>query len=98
MRISDWSSDVCSSDLLAERRGYDREAGAAAEGPHRSAMAVWPAGKGQAAEQCSTGEQKALLIAITLANARLIRAPRQMPPLMLLDEVFAHPDDRKRDG
>src|SRR3546814_15766715 len=61
-------------------------------------MAVWHAGKGQAAEQCSTGEQKALLIAITLANARLIRARRQMPPLMLLDEVSAHLDARRRES
>ena len=82
--------------LLAERRGIDREAGAATEGPHRSDMAVWHADKDQPAAQCSTGEQKALLIAITLANARLIRARRAMAPLMLLDEVSAHLDARRR--
>lgn len=84
--------------LLASRRGIDREAGAAVDGPHRSDMAVWHAGKGQAAEQCSTGEQKALLIAITLANARLIRVRRQVAPLMLLDEVSAHLDAGRRDA
>ncbi len=82
--------------LLAEKRGIDREAGAATEGPHRSDMAVWHAEKDQPAAQCSTGEQKALLIAITLANARLIRARRGMAPLMLLDEVSAHLDVRRR--
>ncbi|MEK9971012.1 MAG: DNA replication/repair protein RecF [Ferrovibrio sp.] len=82
--------------LLAERRGIDREAAAATEGPHRSDMAVWHAEKDQAAAQCSTGEQKALLIAITLANARLIRARRGIAPLMLLDEVSAHLDGRRR--
>jgi DNA replication and repair protein RecF len=82
--------------LLAERRGIDRDAGAATEGPHRSDMAVWHADKDQPAAQCSTGEQKALLIAITLANARLIRARRAMAPLMLLDEVSAHLDGRRR--
>jgi len=82
--------------LLAERRGIDREAGAATEGPHRSDMAVWHADKDQPAAQCSTGEQKALLIAITLANARLIRARRGIAPLMLLDEVSAHLDGRRR--
>lgn len=82
--------------VLAERRGIDREAGAATEGPHRSDMAVWHAEKDQPAAQCSTGEQKALLIAITLANARLIRARRQMAPLMLLDEISAHLDARRR--
>ena len=59
-------------------------------------MAVWHAEKDQPAAQCSTGEQKALLIAITLANARLIRARRGMAPLMLLDEVSAHLDIRRR--
>jgi DNA replication and repair protein RecF len=82
--------------MLRERRNIDRDAGAATEGPHRSDLAVWHAEKAQAAEQCSTGEQKALLIAITLANARLIRARRQMAPLMLLDEVSAHLDGRRR--
>lgn len=82
--------------VLAGRRGIDREAGAATEGPHRSDMAVWHAEKDQPAAQCSTGEQKALLIAITLANARLIRARRQMAPLMLLDEISAHLDARRR--
>lgn len=81
---------------LAERRGIDREAGAATEGPHRSDMAVWHAEKAQAAEHCSTGEQKALLVAITLANARLIKVRRQAPPLMLLDEISAHLDARRR--
>lgn len=82
--------------LLAEKRGIDREAGAATEGPHRSDMAVWHADKDQPAAQCSTGEQKALLIAITLANARLIRARRAIAPLMLLDEVSAHLDVTRR--
>jgi len=82
--------------MLAERRGIDRDAGAATEGPHRSDMAVWHADKDQPAAQCSTGEQKALLIAITLANARLIRARRGIAPLMLLDEVSAHLDSRRR--
>jgi DNA replication and repair protein RecF len=82
--------------LLTEKRGIDRDAGAATEGPHRSDMAVWHADKDQPAAQCSTGEQKALLIAITLANARLIRARRGIAPLMLLDEVSAHLDGRRR--
>lgn len=82
--------------LLAARRGIDREAGLATEGPHRSDMAVWHADRDQPAAQCSTGEQKALLIAITLANARLIRARGNIAPLMLLDEVSAHLDGKRR--
>ena len=83
-------------DLLAERRGIDREAGAATEGPHRSDMLVWHRERDRAADGCSTGEQKALLIAITLANARLIRERKGAAPLLLLDEVSAHLDATRR--
>ena len=52
------------------------------------------AGKGQPASACSTGEQKALLIAITLAHADLLQDSR--PALLLLDEVAAHLDPLRR--
>jgi DNA replication and repair protein RecF len=48
------------------------------------------------ADQCSTGEQKALLIGIILAHARLMRAERGAPPVLLLDEVAAHLDENRR--
>jgi len=82
--------------LLQERRFIDRDAGAATEGPHRSDLAVWHCAKEQAAEHCSTGEQKSLLIAITLANARLIRERKSFAPLLLLDEISAHLDATRR--
>ncbi|HLI21384.1 MAG TPA: DNA replication and repair protein RecF, partial [Stellaceae bacterium] len=47
-------------------------------------------------QQCSTGEQKALLLSILLAQARLIAAARGAAPLMLLDEVAAHLDAERR--
>jgi len=57
---------------------------------------VFHAEKGIAAEAASTGEQKALLIAILLAQAGLQRAVRGEPPLLLLDEVAAHLDSVRR--
>jgi DNA replication and repair protein RecF len=51
---------------------------------------------GQAAEQCSTGEQKALLIAILLAQARLQKIQRGFAPVLLLDEIAAHLDRQRR--
>jgi DNA replication and repair protein RecF len=54
------------------------------------------AGTGVAAAQCSTGEQKALLIAILLANSRLQAALRGVAPIMLLDEIVAHLDRERR--
>jgi DNA replication and repair protein RecF len=81
---------------LAESRSGDAAAGGAAIGPHRSDLAVRHAEKNIAAEAASTGEQKALLIAIVLAQAQLQRRDRGMAPLLLLDEVAAHLDAARR--
>ncbi len=81
---------------FAELRRLDAETGGSAEGPQRSDLKVRFGGRDLPAEQASTGEQKALIIAITLANARLIRDHRGQPPLLLLDEVAAHLDDGRR--
>ena len=81
---------------LAANRGADAAAGGAVLGPHRSDLAVTYADKGIAAEDASTGEQKALLIAIVLAQAALQRASRGEPPVLLLDEVAAHLDEARR--
>lgn len=81
---------------LAASRRQDAETGGAALGPHRSDLAVRHVAKDMPAALCSTGEQKALLIAIVLANARLMAAERGTPPLLLLDEVVAHLDAHRR--
>lgn len=83
---------------LAENRRADAAAGGATLGPHRSDLAVRHAGKAMPAEHCSTGEQKALLIGIVLANARLLTASRGLPPVLLLDEVAAHLDSLRREA
>lgn len=81
---------------LEETRRQDGESGRTAEGPHRSDLAVRYAEKDIAAAEGSTGEQKALLIAITLATARLMAAARGAAPVLLLDEVVAHLDAGRR--
>ncbi len=63
-------------------------------GPHRDELLVTMAGKDQPAALCSTGEQKAMLIAITLAHAGLAAGER--PGILLLDEVAAHLDPLRR--
>ncbi len=77
-------------------RARDRAAGRTLEGPHRDDLAVTMAGKGHAAERCSTGEQKAMLIAVTLAHAGL--AAQGRTGLLLLDEVAAHLDPVRREA
>ena len=81
---------------LHENRRRDAEAGGAALGPHRSDLAVRHAARDLPASSCSTGEQKALLIAIVLATARLLALDRGAPPILLLDEVVAHLDETRR--
>ena len=81
---------------LAEGRGRDMAAGRTLIGPHRSDLGAVYSAKGVAAAQCSTGEQKALLISLILANARAIKAEIGVAPILLLDEVAAHLDAARR--
>ncbi len=81
---------------LRESRMVDARTGGAATGPHKADLAVTYAAKDMPADQCSTGEQKALLIGITLAHSRLMAAERGAPPILLLDEVAAHLDENRR--
>ena len=85
-------------ESLAASRDADGASGGAATGPHRSDLRVWHLARDRPAEQCSSGEQKALLIAVVLANARMQAAERGRVPLLLLDEVVAHLDRRHREG
>ena len=81
---------------LSEGRARDLAAGRTLCGPHRSDLvAVWAA-KGVAARDASTGEQKALLISLILANARALAEETGAPPILLLDEVAAHLDTGRR--
>ncbi|MEL7189340.1 MAG: DNA replication/repair protein RecF [Pseudomonadota bacterium] len=79
---------------LARARPRDRAAGRALTGPHRDELEVVMASSGQPAASCSTGEQKAMLIAITLAHGVLASSGR--PSILLLDEVAAHLDPVRR--
>jgi DNA replication and repair protein RecF len=81
---------------LAANRPADQARGETAIGAHRSDFAVTDADKGVPASLASTGEQKALLVAIVLAAARLIAAERRRAPILLLDEVAAHLDGDRR--
>ncbi len=81
---------------LAESRRRDLMAGRTLIGTHRSDLRAVYAAKGVAAAQCSTGEQKALLVSLILANARALAERTGDPPILLLDEVAAHLDEQRR--
>jgi DNA replication and repair protein RecF len=85
------------SELLRDVRGRDSGAGRALDGPHRSDLLARHAAKDMPADQCSTGEQKALLIGLSLAQARaLADDPGAGPALILIDEAAAHLDSIRR--
>ena len=90
---------IMQADLAAalkQGRARDRAAQRTLIGPHRDELSVTMAGKDQPAAACSTGEQKAMLIAIVLAHAGLLGTER--PRLLLLDEVAAHLDPVRREA
>ncbi len=83
---------------LEASRAHDAETGGAAVGPHRSDLAAIDLATGEAAPRVSTGRQKAMLIAIILAEARLRQRVAGDLPILLLDETMAHLDPGRRDG
>lgn len=81
---------------LAESRPRDMHAGRSLIGPHRDDIHALYTTKGIAAAQCSTGEQKALLVSLVLSNARALAQDIGAAPIILLDEVAAHLDPDRR--
>ncbi|MBI1981273.1 MAG: DNA replication/repair protein RecF [Methylocystis sp.] len=83
---------------LAASRRRDAAAGRTLIGPQASDLAVRHGPKNEAARACSTGEQKALLMGLTLAHAKLVGAMTGQSPILLLDEVAAHFDVNRREA
>jgi DNA replication and repair protein RecF len=93
--LEGWHGGDLAADLR-DGRARDAAAGRAGAGPHRQDLAVVHAAKSIAAAQSSTGEQKALLLGLILAHAELVAERRGQPPILLLDEVAAHLDPKRR--
>jgi DNA replication and repair protein RecF len=82
---------------MARSRHRDAAAGRSLSGPHRADLMVVHAAKDRPAAECSTGEQKALILNLILAQAaRLSLDKSQANPILLLDEVAAHLDASRR--
>jgi DNA replication and repair protein RecF len=93
--LEGWAGSDLSS-VLAANRSRDAAAGRTTEGPHRQDLAVAHRAKRMPAALSSTGEQKALLLGLVLAHAEVVSERRGAPPLLLLDEVAAHLDPKRR--
>lgn len=101
--VDDWLDAMAALDAedrlratLAANRLRDAEAGITSCGPHRSDLAVRHLDLDLPAAEGSTGQQKAVLVSIALAHARLVAMSRGRPPLLLLDEISAHLDAERR--
>jgi DNA replication and repair protein RecF len=81
---------------LKSNRARDAAAGRATEGPHRQDLAAVHRAKAMPAGRSSTGEQKSLLLGLVLAHADIVAERRGAPPILLLDEVAAHLDPKRR--
>ncbi|MCF6273488.1 MAG: DNA replication/repair protein RecF [Rhodobacteraceae bacterium] len=84
------------AEAFSAGRIQDLAAGRTLSGPHRADLRAIFQTKGVEARACSTGEQKALLISLILANARALRDDFGAPPILLLDEIAAHLDSTRR--
>ena len=93
--LEGWTEDDLSAGLKANR-SRDAAAGRTTEGPHRQDLAVTHRAKHMPAARSSTGEQKALLLGLVLAHAELVAERRGEPPILILDEVAAHLDPKRR--
>ena len=96
LEMADLTTPADFATALSESRPRDMAAGRSLVGPHRADLSAIYSEKAMPAAQCSTGEQKALLISLVLANARALKAETGSAPLVLLDEVAAHLDAGRR--
>jgi DNA replication and repair protein RecF len=102
-QVEDWLAERPALEVeerfaaaLAESRRQDADVGTTAIGPHRSDLLVHDHASGRLAGDCSTGQQKALLVSLVLAETRLRAAAGERQPILLLDEVAAHLDAMRR--
>jgi DNA replication and repair protein RecF len=103
--LDEWVATMAAIDAedrlrsaLAANRSRDAETGTTAAGPHRSDLAVRHLDLDLPAAEGSTGQQKAVLVSLALAHARLVALSRGRPPLLLLDEIAAHLDRERREA
>jgi DNA replication and repair protein RecF len=97
LALDGWTGGGLAAQLRSNRSA-DSAAGRTLVGPHRQDLAVTHVGKAMPAASSSTGEQKALLLGLVLAQADLDAGKRGLPPILHLDEVAAHLDPKRREA
>lgn len=89
-------TETCLRDVLAMARGRDAATGRASAGAHRADLEVVYSARGIPAGEGSTGEQKAMLLSLVLAQTKALTYWTGRAPILLLDEVAAHLDETRR--
>jgi len=84
-------------EQFAGSRAEDLRNGRSNFGPHRVDFVVYYDSKNIEARFCSTGEQKAMLISLTIAQIIALQEYSNSFPILLMDEIFVHLDDKRRD-
>ena len=98
--VEDWLGAMPAVDveerISATARALRQQGVATMPGAHQSVLEVRHARTGLVAESSSTGEQKALVISVILAHARLQNQRLGRPVILLLDDIVAHLDAERR--
>lgn len=91
-----WSSGVSLGEALERDEARDRRAGFTHAGPHRAEV-IWKLDDRVAGEVASRGQQKALVLRLKLAQARVLRAEAGVAPMMLVDDLPSELDTGHRE-
>ncbi len=81
---------------LRLQRPKDAITGGSSLGVHHTYVRLYHVDQDKSIEICSTGEQKALILSLMLANCRLQTHLGERTPILLLDEIVAHLDEERR--
>lgn len=82
--------------MLKRNRNLDAASGRTNLGPHLFDLEVIFKNKNMPAKLCSTGEQKALLLNLILAQAYALIDKFKVTPILLFDEIISHLDNNNR--
>jgi DNA replication and repair protein RecF len=85
-------------ERLKKRRPAERSAGRTIDGPHRADLGAFYAEKDMEAAMCSTGEQKAMVVSLVIAQAAAAGGMNGTPPIVLVDEAGAHLSPGRRES
>lgn len=95
---SRWPAENYETKLLKELENgleLDRSRGFTGSGPHREDLAVLFDGH-PVQDTASRGEIRTAVLALKIIELKIIEELREMPPLLLLDDVFSELDGKRR--